>query len=174
MMCPKTKAEGRKRAVQRLTFVLCRSAFGPGFTVPELLLTFAILFILAAITMSGFSRFRASAALDQSVEEAIGLLREARSRSLGSRGAPAWGVHFDTNSLTLYPAAYVAGAAANQAVDLPGVIEITAIQLATTTGNVLFERLSGETSATGTVSFTASSGRTKSIRILPSGLSRVE
>ncbi len=145
-----------------------------GFTLLELLISIAVLALLGTFIVSGFSSYRESAALDQAVDEALELLREARSRALASEGASSFGVYFASTSVTLFPGGiYVAGNPSNTVVALPPGVTVTAISLSTTTASAVFERLSGESRAAGTVTFTtARSAKTKQIQILPSGASR--
>lgn len=143
-----------------------------GFTLLETLVAIAIIVLLAVFITSGLMAFRASAALDEAADGALSLLREARSNVLGSEGASSYGVHFAATSLTLFKGgSYSAGASANVVVTLPSSVSASAISLSTTTANVVFERLTGESKATGTVTFLSSrSGKTRQIRILPAGL----
>ena len=143
-----------------------------GFTLLEALIALAVLAVLATIIVSGLASFRETAALTQAVDETLELLREARAKTLGSEGATGYGVHFSSGSVTLFPGGtYAAGNPANVTVTLPNAVTVSNIALSTTTGNVVFERLSGQSPAAGTVSFTAiRSGRTKVIQILSSGI----
>lgn len=142
-----------------------------GFTLIEALLALGILAVLASVIASGTANFRESSALGQAVDEAIGMLREARARALGAEGGTVAGVHFASSSITRFRGAtYLAGAPGNVVFALPGSLEISAITLSTTTGSVAFRRLTGEAAATGTITFLGKrSGRTQSVRIIDSG-----
>ena len=143
----------------------------PAFTVVEALISVAILALLATFIVSGLSSYRETAALDQAVDEALELLREARARTLASEGGRSFGVYFASTSATLFPGGvYGPGDPGNIVVALPPGVTISAVSLSTSTASVVFERLTGESPASGTVTFTATrSGRAKQIEILSSG-----
>ncbi len=143
-----------------------------GVTLLETLVAMAVLVAVSLAIMGGLASFREAAALNQAVDEALGLLREARAKTLGSEGAIGYGVHFSPGSVTLFPGGtYTADNPLNVIVMLPKAVMVSDIALSTTTGSVVFERLSGQSPAAGTVSFTAiRSGRIKTIQILSSGI----
>jgi len=146
--------------------------FPGGFTFVETLVAIAVLVLLATVISSGLASFRESAALDQAVDETLEFLREARSKTLASEGASSYGVHFAPAALTLFRGGvYSASDPTNRVVQLPGLVEISSINLSTTTSSVVFERLTGESPAAGTVTFrTKRSAKTRQIQILPSGV----
>ena len=146
-------------------------SFTRGFTLIETIVALAVLALLATVIASGLSSFREAAALNQAVDETLELLREARSKALASEGAVEYGVHFEATRVTLFRTGLFDPVdPANIAVVLPTAVTIVSINLSTTTGNVVFERLTGETFAAGAVTFTASrSGATRRIEVLPSG-----
>ncbi|MEK9148352.1 MAG: prepilin-type N-terminal cleavage/methylation domain-containing protein [Patescibacteria group bacterium] len=145
-----------------------------GFTLIEIIVAIAVIALLAMVISSGIAAFRESAAIDQALDEAFELLREARSKTLGSESASSFGVHFTSSSVTLFKSwTYTAGDPANLVITLPAIVEINAIVLSTTTANVVFERLSGAAAATGTIRFIGKrSAKTKQIEILSSGAFR--
>lgn len=143
-----------------------------GFTFMETLVAVAVLVLLAVVIVSGLAGFRETAGLDQAVDETIELLRDARSRTLGSENAASYGVHFEPTSVTMFTGwAWNASDPSNVVVALPSAVRISSIALSTTTASVVFERLTGEAAAAGTISFiTLRSGKTAGVRIFSSGL----
>ena len=143
-----------------------------GFTFIETVISVFILALLAVFIVSGLEAFRESSALDQAVDEALEILREARSKTLGSEQDSNYGVHFEAGSIILFRGGgYDAGDPGNIVVTLPTLVAISAVNLSTTTASVTFERLSGRAEADGTLTFTvARSSKTKQIQILPAGL----
>ena len=156
-----------------------------GFTLLEMLIVVAILGLLSALIVSGLSSYRESAVLDQAADEAFEFLRVARSQTLGSEGGSGYGVHFDTlnGRFILFRYFIDAGGtlvynnpaeSTNTVVSLPSVVEIPDFAfIGTTTDNVYFERLTGETKAAGLVTFRSKrSGKTRAVEIFSSGAIR--
>ena len=143
-----------------------------GFTVVETIISISVLALLAVFIVNGLETFRESSSLDRAVDEALEILREARSKTLGSEQASNYGVHFEAESMTLFRGgSYDSSGPENIVVVLPSLVSISAVNLSTTTANVTFERLSGEAEADGTLTFaTTRSSKTRQIQILPAGL----
>ena len=149
-----------------------RSGTGKGFSLVEIILALAILVFIAALVLSRLSLFRQSAEINRAVSETLGLLREARSKTLGSENSVEYGIHFASTTITLFRGiTYNSADLSNIVHNLPGSVVISGLALSTTTNNIVFERLSGRSPASGTVTFssTGSSG-TRSIYITSSGL----
>lgn len=166
-----------RNGFQNFPFPISHFPFAPkrrGFTFIETLISISVLALLAVFIVNGLETFRESSALDQAADEALEILREARSKTLGSEQASNYGVHFEAGSMTLFKGgSYDSGGQGNIVVALPAIVVISAIDLSTTTASVTFERLSGRAEAAGTVTFiTSGSQKTKQIEISPAGLSR--
>ncbi len=138
----------------------------------ETLFAFTILLFVAAFVFGKLSSFRSSADLDQAVNETLGLLREARSKTLGSENSAEYGVHFASTTVTLFSGITYNPADPNNIVaNLPRSVIVSGLTLATTTASVVFERISGRAAAAGTVTFSSTlASSTKVIQILPAGL----
>ena len=137
-----------------------------------MLVAAGILIFLAIILLDALTAFRETSALDQAVDSTIGYLREAREKTLGSENASVYGVHFTPTAVTYFRGGvYDPADALNVVHTLSAFISISSIALSTTTANIVFDRLTGESSVTGTITFSAAkSGRTKTIQIFSSGL----
>lgn len=141
-----------------------------GFSFIEVIIAVAILVTLSFVVAGSLFTFRETAALDQALDEAQELLREARSRTLGSDVEGTYGVHFASTTVTLFIGPYVPGSPANTVVSLPVGVIVSAVGLSTTTASVMFERLTGDATAAGLVTFsTTRSGKMGQLEILPSG-----
>lgn len=143
-----------------------------GFTFIETLVAMAVLVLLATAVISGLAGFHETSGLDQAVDETIELLRDARSRTLGSENAASYGVHFASTSVTMFiGGTWNSSDPSNVVMALPSAVRISSIALSTTTASVVFERLTGEAAGAGTISFiTLRSGKTAGVRIFSSGL----
>lgn len=150
-----------------------RTINSAGLTLLEVVVSVGILLIIAVFAFNAIRAFHESALLDQAVDGSLGLLREAREKTLASENASAWGVHFTSNAMTIFRGgAYDANDPLNKTVFIPQAVAASSINLTTTTANVVFDRLTGASPVTGTVTFSGlRSGKTKSVRIFSSGLS---
>lgn len=143
-----------------------------GFSLIELTVAVGLITLLAILTIASFATFQAQSDLDGSAEQMLNALRIAQSRTLASENGSSYGVHFEPSAYTLFAGrTYAAGMPTNEVKTLPSNVEIFTILLATSVPNVVFERLTGQTSATGTVGIRLVTDPTKNrtIRIAASG-----
>lgn len=143
-----------------------------GVTALELLVSIAILLLAAWFIGGLFSGFRESTRLTEAHTALVGLLRDARARTLASESNSVYGVHFETNLASLFKGAvYNSSDSSNENYVLPNTVEISAINLAGGAQDIVFARLSGLASASGdvTVRSVSDSSKTKTITIIGSG-----
>ncbi len=148
-----------------------------GFTLIEILVTISIAAVLFAIIVSGFSGLRNNSDLQSAVEDSVSYLQETRANTLSSNNANVYGVHFESGKFVLFVGAtYDPASATNKNRLLPSSVEINSISLNGGGNDVVFKRLTGETSSHGTVTFrlTSNTSVTKTINILSTGLSNVQ
>ena len=92
-----------------------------GFTLIEVLLTFAIIAIISVIGVMSLSNFNKDKALDIEVEKVLSLVTKARSLTLSALDGSAYGVHFEERkAVLLNGASYSAGASTNEIQTLNG------------------------------------------------------
>ncbi len=143
-----------------------------GFTLLELIITIGILTIISVATLSGLMSFRAESALRKAVDNAENVLKDARSKTLSSINGYSYGVYFTASTTTLFRGLSYAPAATttNEILYLPQEVEISNVTLSAS--STAFRRLTGEATATGTVTFRLkrSPTKTKTITIYGSGL----
>ena len=144
-----------------------------GITLLELLVVLGVLAIVATLLTGALAEFRTTSALGEAKSEIIGILRDARSRTIASRNNMQYGVHFDLaeNIVALFEGdTYNAVSPSNEIYRLRA-SRITAIVLGGTS-DVIFARLSGTASVSGTIvlSATRDSSKTETITILTSGV----
>lgn len=150
-----------------------------GFTLLETIITTAVLSILAVLAVSGFSSFRASGELFRSTDLIVGTLNNARSQTLASRDNSQYGVFFDQsqNKIVFFTGNYYnASSPTNETTKLQAQIEISSLSLASATTAIAFARLSGDPSATGTITLRikGTETRTKTIQINDSGTAEIK
>ena len=144
-----------------------------GFTLVELLVSIAILALLATLTYETFQKTNLSKALDTDALNVLSTLREARSLTLASKNASPWGVHLASSSVTLFQGTtYNAGGATNVVTNLSSQVNVSSITLSGGGSDVVFQRLSGEATESGntTLSLLASSSVKRTITIYKTGV----
>lgn len=144
-----------------------------GFTALELLMVVSIMAILATIIISPFAAFRNSKVLDTASEETLAVLSEARGDTLSAKAGYQYGVHFEVAQIVLYRGAtYSSSDANNKVIVLDSALEVSSITLAGGGADVLFDRLTGKTSQSGTVVIRVKNDITKSrtITIVGTGI----
>ena len=142
-----------------------------GFTLLEVLISVAILAIVGTILISAFGSFRAAEDLREAHSNIIGLLKDARARTLSSDSNSGYGVHFETLRAVLFKGvAYSSSDPLNEIYNLPGSVQISTISLGGPVDTV-FTRLLGTTTSSGTVILQSlRNSSTKVITIEPTGV----
>lgn len=124
-----------------------------GYTVIELLVVIFIIVVLASLTIAGFRFFTHQISLDSSVEQIVETLNLAQNKTVASVSESSYGVHFATNSFTLFTgSSYNPADPANEIFDLANEVEIFDIALAGGGQDVIFNRLTGNTKQFGQIS----------------------
>lgn len=147
-----------------------------GFTLIELLMVMGVMGVIGAIVFTSFLKLRDTQALSKDTETIVAVLREARNQTLSSKNASVYGVHFSATSTVFFVGStYSAGAATNKTYPLNSGDNILTISLAGGGSDVVFQRLSGETSQNGTVVISSSKlSYTKSVVIYKTGVTEVQ
>lgn len=144
-----------------------------GFTIVEVVIAIAIIAIISTIVGVSFLRAVNDQNLKRSAATVRAVLEDARARTLASRDAAQYGVHFATTTITLFKGdTYVENDPLNEDVLLAPHTEITTLSLSSGS-DVVFERLTGAALTTGTVVVAMTSEfatTTQSITINASGL----
>ena len=136
-----------------------------GVTLLEILISVAIIAIVATMLVGVFSAWRASGDLENARSNIIGILKDARSRTLASESNTTYGVHFETEKAALFKGnVYNSSDPANENYNLPGSIKINDISLTGGAVDTVFTRLLGTTTASGTI--TLESKRNQNTRLI--------
>ena len=143
-----------------------------GFTILELAIVIAIMATLSAIIISTFISFRKNQALEKDTEIVVQVLEQARNQTLSSKNSSVYGVHFTAPKITLFKgSSYVANDSNNQDFVLSSTDTILTISLTGAGVDVIFNRLTGETSQDGTVTVSSPGlSRTKTVTIYKTGV----
>jgi len=146
-----------------------------GFTLIELLVVIAIITVLAAFAVGSLGSFGDNSSNETTARKVVAALNTAHARTLSAQNGTHYGVHFDTNTVTVFPGdTYSAGHASNTVTTLTRGT-ITTVSLSDSSDDVVFSRLRGTASATGTVTVTQTkTPLTKTIIIHETGLSEIQ
>ena len=147
-----------------------------GFTLVEVLVIVGILIVLIALSVPAFRFFQKESDLGNSAEEIINTLRLAQNKTLASEGGSQWGIYFEN---TTTPHQYILFKGSSYALrdisfdeihKLPKSVEIYQINLAGGK-EVIFNRITGETSQAGNLGLRliSDTSKTKTIYIENSG-----
>lgn len=143
-----------------------------GFSLLEILISIAVISVVSVLVVSGFSSFRESAQLNEAQSQILGNLRDARNRTLSSQKNTQYGVHFEASRIVLFSgSSYSAGSSLNEPHLFPPITRISSISFGGPI-DIVFARLTGAASASGTVTIESISNtsKTKIITILSSGI----
>lgn len=144
-----------------------------GFTIIEILISIAISIILLAIIVIPFKRMNETQILSKETANVMGVLNNARSQSLSSKGGVSHGVHIESDELVLFSGSvYSPSDPENVSISLNPLVSISNISLNGGVTNVIFDQLTGETTSFGTirVSLIASTTQNRIITINATGI----
>lgn len=148
-----------------------------GISLLEILIVLATMVILAAFTFQSFRSLTLRKTLDGSASLVVAELNRARSLTLGSKDASEWGVHLESARVTLFKgSSYSAGGADNVVTTLDSRVRISTISLTGGAQDVIFQRLTGKTSQTGTIVLTAplDASLQKTITLYGTGITQLQ
>lgn len=140
-----------------------------GFSVIEILVVIVIIATLISLSFIGYRTFEKSISLSSAANELAISLHLAEDRTISSKEDKAYGVHFASDSYTIFSGpVYNASSTDNEVFNLPSGIEIYSIALTGGGSDVLYKRLTGETDTPGVISLRVVSepAKTKSVNAL--------
>lgn len=149
---------------------------GAGFTLIELLVSIAVLGLISAVFISGYSAMSKGSELKTAAFKILDALNLAHARTIASLATSSYGVHFEPSQYVLFKGTvYNAGDSNNIFYPLPSMLQIANITFAGAGVDVVFDRLTGKTSQSGSlvVRLIADTTRSKTITILSSGRSDI-
>lgn len=143
-----------------------------GYSILEILIVLGVMAIISGIIFTMFVSFRKNQALSLDVQTITSVLRQARNQTIASKNSSSYGVHFATSTITLFTGdSYVQNNASNQVYSINSVDAIVTISLYGGGSDVVFRRLTGETSQSGSVTVSSvSTSQTKTVTIYGTGL----
>lgn len=137
-----------------------------GFTLIEMVMTIAMVAVLAAISLPVYRQFQVQNDVDVAAITTTQSLRRAQLLAQAGEGDSEWGVRVDAASITVFKGATYAGrdALQDEVFSYPSTISRSGVQ------EVVFSRIVGEPSTTGTITFTSVEGDARSVTINAKGM----
>lgn len=139
----------------------------------EIIVVIAIFTIAISAILNSFGQLNQNQVINKNTELVSTVLREARSLTLASRGGNQYGVHLESSQAVLFQGSvYNSSATSNVSYLLNPLGNISIITLAGGGSEVVFDRLTGDTSQSGTIklSVIADPSSTRTITISGTGL----
>ncbi len=126
-----------------------------GFSLYELLIAMAVLLILVAVTLNSMSDYARTQQHTRLVEEIGHQIHLARQQTLASKADSTYGIYVGTSTIEVFAGASpVVGSSANTILDLSAVTQTATSSFSDGNWYVVFERITGAASATGTITVT--------------------
>lgn len=135
--------------------------FSRGVTLLETLVAVGIMMLISGLVLASLNSFRAQKTMDAAVEEVLAAFSQAHFDTISSRNDKQYGVHIDIDKVVYFVGpTYSASTATNVIYRFVVPVEIVSISLAGGGSDVLFDRLTGGTSQSGTFIIRAKSNNT--------------
>jgi len=144
-----------------------------GITIVEILVSLSIIGIVAAISVSVFSRLANVTSLDRDVSIVLSYVSRARTEAIDSVDNLSHGVNFQANTVKIFSGTTLGASNVEASYSLLSGASISATDLSNDTNSFYFNKLTGTPSATGTV--TVSLGAlSKTILIYATGIAEIQ
>ncbi len=131
----------------------------------ETLVVIAILVVLFGVTIKAFYDQSRSASAERDVQNVLTQLQKARNQSLASIDNSSFGVRFTASSSSFFKGISYSATGTQEVASMgSGIVLTTALTGGVT--QLYFSRLSGEPSATGTITITPSALGTTSAKVI--------
>ncbi len=137
-----------------------------GFTLPELLLSVALLGMLVALSIPVFYSVQVQDDLSVAVAQTGQSWRRAQTLSIASKDDETWGVYVQTGSITLFQGASYAARDA----DYDEVFDIADSISASGPTEIVFDQMTGDPDTTGTLTFTGMNAQEFTVSINSKGM----
>ncbi len=137
----------------------------------EIMVVIGILATISFIVFAFFNNYRKVQGIRQDGELIESLLYNARNDTLSSKSAYEYGVHFASSSVVVFQGnTYVSATSTNKTFSLTSGVVVSGLSLGAGVVDIVFNKLSGEPSRSGTITLTSTSGGVKVITVYPTGL----
>ena len=137
-----------------------------GFTLPEMLLSVALLGMLVALSVPVFYSVQVQDDLAVAVAQTGQSWRRAQTLSIASKDDETWGVYVQTGSVTLFQGASYAA----RDTDYDEVFEIADSITVSGPSEIVFDQMTGDPDTTGTLTFTGMNSQEFTVSINSKGM----
>ncbi len=158
--------------VIRLGIRVISVVYMKGFTLIEIVLTFGILALLTFVGLASLGNFNTDKALTLETHDVVSLISKARSFTLSAKNGSAYGVHLEATKAVLFAGpAYSPSATGNEVHTLNKEVTVSSVSLAGGGSDILFSKLTGATTQTGTITLASvrRASQTKVITVTGTG-----
>ena len=137
-----------------------------GFTLIEMMLSIALIAIIAGISVPIYQSFQVRNDLDIATVTIAHSLRRAQLLAQASDGDTDWGIALQTNAISLFKGTSYSArdASYDETFDLPGSLAPSGMS------EVVFEKFTGLPQTTGTITVTSNTNEARSITINQRGM----
>ncbi len=158
------KISARGRISQRADTI--QDSSKKGFTIIEVLMSIAVIVILAGIGAPIFQSFQVRNDLDIASVSLVQTLRRAQLLSQAVDGDTTWGAYLQTGSITLFQGASYAARSTgfDEVFDFPSNITVSGLQ------EVVFSEFYGMPQSTGTFTLTSINNEVRNIAVNSKGM----
>ncbi len=126
-----------------------------GLTIIELVIVLAVLSILVGAAIPQFSKMRENQVLKSGMQNILSSIDKARSQTLASINSSQYGVQLEADKIIIFTGtSFTPGAVGNETIDMVSPSSITNVTVGAasgTSGEIYFNRLSGNPSATASI-----------------------
>lgn len=143
-----------------------------GFTLIEVLIVIALSIIILSIVISTFYSIAKTQALEKDYISVASLVDQAKSLSINSKSNSQYGIYFSSSTVAIFKGSSYSTSTVSQTHTLNGKVNISGINLVgSSTDQLVFDRLTGYASASGTIaiSLKESTSTARLIRIYNTG-----
>ena len=142
-----------------------------GFTLLELIVVMAVMSILLVISLTSLYSLNTSQAFKQDVIAVVSALRQARALTIASYDNSQYGVHVETSRAVLFKGnSYSVSDPENVTYPLHQFVQVNVV-LTGGENDVIFQRLSGNTTQSGTITmFPEDNSASSVINIFSTGI----
>ncbi len=147
-----------------------------GVTVPELLVVIAIIAMVFQLSYFSFTRISDYNSADKHASVAQSFVERARQHSLNSRNNLQHGIRFTSSTISVFEGTAYSATGTFARLETPAGVQLQSVNLTGGASSIIFSKITGEPSATGTITFQSSrsASTTKTITIYGTGHSEVQ